>query len=145
MQAVAGTDYQAPTIGTEANKAVYTGEGGTLQAGTLPVSAGGTGATTSAGALANLGAQAARLTFENQTVDTTAWVSDSTYTDYAYAAQLALSNVTASMFAQVVFAPSDATGGNLAPVCNTYAGGVTLYAKAVPSSTLTIPTIIAWS
>ena len=59
VQAVAGTDYQAPTIGTEANKAVYTGEGGTLQAGTLPVSAGGTGATTSAVALANLGAQAA--------------------------------------------------------------------------------------
>lgn len=58
-QAVAGIDYQAPTIGTAANKAVYTGEGGALQAGTLPVSAGGTGATTSAGALANLGAQAA--------------------------------------------------------------------------------------
>ena len=33
-------------IGTLANKAVYTGAGGALQAGTLPVAAGGTGGTT---------------------------------------------------------------------------------------------------
>lgn len=55
-QAVAGIDYQAPTIGTEANKAVYTGEGGALQAGTLPVSAGGTGATTAEEARAGIDA-----------------------------------------------------------------------------------------
>ena len=32
-------------IGTEANKAVYTGTGGVVTAGVLPVSAGGTGTT----------------------------------------------------------------------------------------------------
>ena len=37
-------------IGTTSNKAVYTGTNGVLQAGTLPVSAGGTGATSAASA-----------------------------------------------------------------------------------------------
>lgn len=43
-------------IGTDANKAVYTGEGGTLQAGALPIAAGGTGATTAEAARAGIGA-----------------------------------------------------------------------------------------
>ena len=80
-------------IGTAANKAVYTGDGGALQAGTLPVSAGGTGATTSAGALANLGAQAepnkvsyttgaAEITFADNTEYTiTSGVSSVTFVD----------------------------------------------------------------
>lgn len=46
-------------IGTLANKAVYTGAGGALQAGTLPVAAGGTGGTTAAAARAGIGAAAA--------------------------------------------------------------------------------------
>ena len=131
-------------IGTAANKAVYTGEGGALQAGTLPVSAGGTGATTSAGALANLGAQAKRLTFTNKTVATSAWASDTTYTDYPYRAAVPCTGVTESMFVQVVLAPEDATGGNFAPVCRSYTGGVYLYAKATPDAEITIPTIVAW-
>ena len=43
-------------IGTDANKAVYTGEDGTLQAGALPVAAGGTGATTAEAARAGIDA-----------------------------------------------------------------------------------------
>lgn len=46
-------------VGTEANKAVYTGNGGALQAGTLPVAAGGTGGTTAAEARTGIGAAAA--------------------------------------------------------------------------------------
>lgn len=131
-------------IGTAANKAVYTGEGGALQAGTLPVSAGGTGATTSAGALANLGAQAERLTFTNKTVATSAWASDTTYADFPFRAAVPCTGVTESMFVQVVLAPEDATGGNFAPVCRSYTGGVYLYAKATPDAEITIPTIVAW-
>lgn len=131
-------------IGTAANKAVYTGEGGALQAGTLPVSAGGTGATTSAGALANLGAQAKRLTFTNKTVATSAWASDTTYADFPFRAAVPCTGVTESMFVQVVLAPEDATGGNFAPVCRSYTGGVYLYAKATPDAEITIPTIVAW-
>ncbi len=46
-------------VGATANKAVYTGTGGTLQAGTLPVAAGGTGANNATNARTNLGAAAA--------------------------------------------------------------------------------------
>ena len=73
-------------IGTIPFKAVYTGMGGALQAGTLPVAAGGTGGTTAAEARAGIGAQAARLTFTDKSVATSAWLSDSTYTDFPYRA-----------------------------------------------------------
>ena len=131
-------------IGTAANKAVYTGTDGALQAGTLPVAAGGTGAATAAGALAALGAQPARLTFTGKTVATSAWASDAAYADYPYRAAVACAGVTAEAFADVVLSPADAAGGNFAPVCATYAGGVYLYAKAVPDAALTIPTIVVW-
>ena len=131
-------------IGTAANKAVYTGDSGALRAGTLPVAAGGTGATTAGAARSNLGAQAARLTFTNKAVAASAWVSDTTYTDYPYRAPVACGGVTADMFVQVVLAPEDATGGNFAPVCRSYTGGVYLYAKATPDAEITIPTIVAW-
>lgn len=131
-------------IGTAANKAVYTGEGGALQAGTLPVSAGGTGGTTAAAARAGIGAQAARLTFTDKSVATSAWLSDSTYTDFPYRAAVPCAGVTAAHFAQVALAPDDALGGNLAPVCLSYDGGIYLYAKVVPTAAITIPTIVAW-
>lgn len=131
-------------IGTLANKAVYTGAGGALQAGTLPVAAGGTGGTTAAAARAGIGAQAARLTFTNKSIATSAWLSDSTYTDFPYRATVPCAGVTAAHFAQVAPAPDDALGGNLAPVCLSYDGGIYLYAKAVPTAAMTIPTIVAW-
>lgn len=94
--------------------------------------------------LAALGAQPARLTFTGKTVATSAWTSDAAYADYPYRAAVACAGVTAEAFADVVLSPEDAAGGNFAPVCATYAGGVYLYAKAVPDAALTIPTIIIW-
>ena len=94
--------------------------------------------------LDTIGAQAARLTFTSKSVATSAWLSDSTYTDFPYRAAVACADVTADMFAEVVLAPTDAASGNIAPVCQTYSGGVYLYAKAVPSAAVTIPTIIVW-
>ena len=44
-------------IGTDANKAVFTGVDGALKAGTLPIAAGGTGAVTADAARENLNAQ----------------------------------------------------------------------------------------
>lgn len=93
---------------------------------------------------ASIGAQAARSTFSSKSVATSAWASDTTYTDYPYRAAVACADVTANMFAEVVLSPTDATSGNFAPVCDTYAGGVYLYAKAVPDAAITIPTIVVW-
>lgn len=123
---------------------MYTGTAGKLQAGTLPVAAGGTGGTTAAAARMGIGAQAARLTFTNKSIATSAWLSDSTYTDFPYRAAVPCAGVTAAHFVQVAPAPDDALGGNLAPVCLSYDGGIYLYAKAVPTAAITIPTIVAW-
>ena len=131
-------------IGTLANKAVYTGAGGALQAGTLPVAAGGTGGTTAAAARAGIGAQAARLTFTSKSVATSAWLPNATYTDFPYRAAVSCDGVDAAMFAEVVFSPTDATSGNYAPICTTASGVVYLYAKEEPDADLTIPAIIVW-
>lgn len=94
--------------------------------------------------LETIGAQERFLCGRNQTIATSAWASDTTYTEYPYRASVALPSITAVSFVEIVFSPADATSGNFAPVCDTYAGGVYLYAKAVPDAAITIPTIIVW-
>lgn len=91
-----------------------------------------------------IGAQGRFLCGRNQTIATSAWASDTTYTDYPYRASVTLPIITALSFVEIVFSPTDAISGNFAPVCDTYAGGVYLYAKAVPDAAITIPTIIVW-
>lgn len=83
-----------------------------------------------------------QLTFTNISVATSSFVSDSTYTGYSYKAVISASNVTSSMTPIVVFAPDDALSGNFAPVASPGSGSVTIYAKAVPESAITIPTIL---
>ena len=86
-----------------------------------------------------------QLKFTNKTVATSAWTSDSTYTGYNYTAVVSCSNVTATMIPDVIFSPADAMSGNFAPVADSSAGSVTIYAKEVPSATITIPTIICFA
>ena len=83
-----------------------------------------------------------QLTFTNISVVTSSFVSDSTYTGYGYKAVISTSNVTSTMTPIVVFAPTEALSGNYAPVAAPGSGSVTIYAKSVPESTITIPTIL---
>lgn len=85
-----------------------------------------------------------KLLFTGVSVPTSAFVSDSTYEDYGYRAAVALSGVTSSMIPEVVFSLADTSGGNFAPVAETYNGGIYLYAADVPESQINIPTIICW-
>ena len=85
-----------------------------------------------------------RFMFADKQVASSSWTSDSTYTDYDYAAVIPCSGVTASMFVEVVFAPDDAESGNFASVCVPMANAVTIFAKQVPTGTITIPTIIGF-
>lgn len=82
--------------------------------------------------------------FTNTTVATTAWQTDSTYSDYGKRAAVALTGVLSGMIPEVVFSLADAVSGLFAPVAETYNGGVYIYANAVPSAAITIPTIICW-
>ena len=83
-----------------------------------------------------------RVMFSNVSVATSAWVSDNTYTGYDYKAVISTANVTSSMFSIVAFAPDDAESGNFAPVSDPGSGSVTIYAKEVPDSAITIPSIV---
>ena len=94
--------------------------------------------------LETIGAQGRFLCGRNKTIATSAWASDTTYADYPYRASVALPPITAVSFVEIVFSPADATSGNFAPVCDTYNGGIYIYAKAVPDAAITIPTIIVW-
>ena len=74
-------------------------------------------------------------------VATSAWVSDTTYTDYPFRASIPIDGCTANHIPEVTFALSDATSGNFAPITETYDGGVYIYAIEQPSEAMTIPTI----
>lgn len=88
-------------------------------------------------------AQLQDLRFQNVSVATSAWASNTSQTGYSFRAAVACSGVTAAMLPEVIFSAADAAGGNFAPVCEAYAGGVYIYAKIRPSATMTIPTIVA--
>ncbi len=93
---------------------------------------------------AKLASDAVKLTFTNKSVAASAFASNSTYSDFPYRAAVALTGVTAAMVPEVFFGLTDAMSGNFAPVAESYAGGIYIYAAAKPSAAVTIPTILCW-
>ena len=91
-----------------------------------------------------LAADAVRLRFTNVSVAAASFVSDATYQDYPYRAAVALTGATATMRPDVCFGLTDAASGIFAPVADSYAGGVYLYATEQPSAAITIPVIDLW-
>lgn len=85
--------------------------------------------------------QTKTLYFTNKTVAVGDWSADTTYTDYGYKAVITCENVTSTMLSEVIFAPTESDFGNFASVCLSGTGTVTIYAKSIPSGTITIPTI----
>ena len=85
-----------------------------------------------------------KLMFENVVVPVSAFVSDSTYTDYPYRAAVALTDVLANMVPEVNLSMEDAISGVYGPAVESYNGGIYLYADSVPTGPVTIPTIICW-
>lgn len=81
------------------------------------------------------------LEFKNVIVTTTSFIADNTYSGYGYKSSITCSGVTADYKPDVIFAPTEATNGNYAPVALTGTNSVTIYSKAVPGSNITIPTI----
>jgi hypothetical protein len=73
-------------------------------------------------------------------ISVSSWSSDSTYPDYPYRASVPITGVTASDVAEVVFGVEQAVSGDYAPVCETYSGGVYLYAAA--NVAIILPTIL---
>lgn len=85
-----------------------------------------------------------KLQFNNVSVAANAWQIDATYTDYGYRAAVALTGVISTMIPEVILGAEDASSGIFAPICESYNGGLYLYANILPDSSITIPTIMVW-
>lgn len=81
------------------------------------------------------------ISFSNKTIATSAWASDSTYRDYPYKATITCSGATADMFPYVEFSEADAQSNLFFEGAASGSNSVTVYASAIPSATITIPTI----
>ena len=79
--------------------------------------------------------------FSGVSVAASAWVSDSTYAAYPYAASIARPGVTASHVPEVVFGATEATSGNFAPVALSGSGTVKIYAATKPTAAITVQSI----
>lgn len=84
------------------------------------------------------------LAFGPQTVASSAWAANTTYSaqGYGFRASVPLSGVTADHIPDVTFAMADAVSGNLAPLADTYMGGIYIYAKEQPSATVNIASVV---
>lgn len=91
-----------------------------------------------------LAADAVKLTFTNTTVEVASFTADETYGDFPYRAAVPLTGAAEAMTPEVVFGVTDAMSGTFAPVAESYAGGVYIYAAELPTAAVTIPTIILW-
>ena len=82
--------------------------------------------------------------FGPQTVATSAWAANTTYSaqGYGYRASVPLAGVTADHIPDVTFAMADAVSGNLAPLADTYMGGIYIYAKEQPTATVNIASVV---
>ena len=79
--------------------------------------------------------------FSGVSVAASAWVSDSTYAAYSYAASIACPGVTASHVPEVVFGATEAASGNFAPVALSGSGTVKIYAATKPTAAITVQSI----
>lgn len=77
-------------------------------------------------------------------VDIASWVDSSANENYLYQAKVNISDATANMLPEVCFSFADAISGNFAPVAESVAGGVIIYAKEKPTAAISIATITLW-
>lgn len=84
------------------------------------------------------------LVFGPKTVATSAWAANTTYSaqGYGFRASVRLSGVTIDHIPDVTFAMADAVSGNLAPLADTYMGGIYIYAKEQPSAIVNIASVV---
>lgn len=82
------------------------------------------------------------ITATNISVAVSAWVADTTYDDFPFRAAIAIAACTAEHKPDVTFSLDDSMSGNFAPISETYAGGVYIYAAETPEAAVTVPTIM---
>lgn len=91
-----------------------------------------------------------RTIASNISVASSAWSSNSTPSSYVdagfpYCVTVPVSGITTNMVPQVVFDLSDSMSEIFAPIAESVANGVQIYASDIPESDITIPTIICFN
>lgn len=84
-----------------------------------------------------------QLVFENVTVPTSSFVSDTTYEDYKYKVSIPLIGVTLNSILTVNLGMLDATSGVYSPIAESDEGIGYIYASEIPTEPLIIPTIVS--
>lgn len=87
----------------------------------------------------NTGKEPKTLRFTNKSATFT---SGNGITNFGYRAAVPCEGVTSDMIPFVSFSGNNAGSGDYAPYCQTYNGGVYLYAAV--SGTITVPSIVCW-
>ena len=82
------------------------------------------------------------LSFKDVEVPISSFVSDSTYPQYPYKAELSCPGVTSNYVPEIMFGLADAVTGIFSPIAESGTDTVTIYASSIPSSIITIPSII---
>lgn len=80
----------------------------------------------------------------NKTLSAAGWVASSDFDQYPYQFTIGISGMTADDFAEIVPAPETIEQGILAPICQTAAGGLKVYAAEQPTVQMVIDSIIWW-
>lgn len=80
--------------------------------------------------------------FANVSVPTASFTADTTYDEYPYKADIILPQIGETLVPTVIFSLADAESGNYAPIADSGAGYVRIWAKKAPENTITIPTIL---
>lgn len=82
------------------------------------------------------------IKFTNTTVAASAFIADNNYSNYGYCASISLSGVTANDTADIYFSGKQVEQEIYASFCESYAGGVKIYAAEKPSEAVIIPLIL---
>lgn len=96
------------------------------------------------GAFKTLGGDALRLRVTGVSVPPAAFIEDTTSAEFPYRATVAIPGATEDMRPDITFDFAEIASGIFAPVCESYNGGVYIYANAMPAAEITIPVIDLW-
>lgn len=93
-------------------------------------------------AKANLAEAAELYKYANVNVPVASFAQDATYDEYPYKADIVLPEIGDSLVPTVIFSLVDSESGNFAPVAESGAGYVRIWAKEKPEEAVVIPTIL---
>lgn len=77
----------------------------------------------------------------NIVVPVASWVADTTYEECPFRAAIAIQDITEDHYAIVNFAPDYADSSDFSRHCDSFDGGVYIYAVEIPADAITIPVI----